>query len=203
MTTRREFGSSEMDRQLRQYYQRVKLPQQSLLMIGHREGSNFAPAWLGNAFQQRTPVLSMAAFLMCTITLLVHHHATLNERKRQTINDVALNHITPLQPEIKTSSIEDIDKYMSQLRFEVTLPDSLKNRVNVIGARYCTLNGDLAIHINVVDKQTEQIGSVFITRSLDRLASLNSANDQVNGIHVTFWSESGLFYAVASRDPLL
>ncbi len=114
-----------------------------------------------------------------------------------------MNHSTRLQLEYDADNIRDIDKQMSQLQFKVALPSGLTDQLNVIGASYCTVDGELAAHVKFVDKDTNEQVSLFITRSGDELRSMGPTPEKIKGVNIKLWAETGLFYAMASRSPFI
>ena len=112
-----------------------------------------------------------------------------------------MNHSTRLQLEFEGSTIVEIDKHMSQLPFSVQLPSQFNKQYSVLGARYCTINGELAAHVKFIDRETDKQISLFMTRSVEDLQKINTTTEQVDGVNVSLWNESGLFYAMASRSP--
>jgi hypothetical protein len=142
-----------------------------------------------------------AALLLVTISVGIHEYGTHSERTYRTLNEAAMNHSTRLQLEFEGSTIVEIDQGMSQLPFKVQLPTEFNRQYSVLGARYCTINGELAAHVKFIDRKTDHQFSLFMTRSVDDLQEINATSEQVDGVNVSLWNESGLFYAMASRSP--
>lgn len=157
------------------------------------------------AFTQRCRVLSkaVAALLLLSISVGMHQYGTNAERTLRTLNEAAMNHSTRLQLEYKADSISGVDQQMSQLQFKVALPSRFADQFNVIGSRYCTINGELAAHVKFVNKDTNEQISLFIAPSGEGLRTMDSTHEQINGVNVKLWVETGLFYAMASRSPLI
>jgi peptide methionine sulfoxide reductase MsrA len=142
-----------------------------------------------------------AALLLLSISVGVHEYGTHSERTYRILNEAAMNHSTRLQLEFEASTIVEIDQRMLQLPFKVQLPTAFNKQVSVLGARYCTINGELAAYVKFIDRDTDEQISLFMTRSVDDLQKINATSEQVDGVKVSLWNESGLFYAMASRIP--
>ena len=192
---------TEIDDRLRDHYRGLQLNAQELQNIAHsgshkgRFSSAFT-SWKLGGFAWAT-----AALLLLSVSVGVHEYGTHTERTYRTLNEAALNHSTRLQLEFESGSIVEIDENMSQLPFKVQLPEKFSRQYSVLGARYCTINGELAAHVKFIDRETDKQVSLFMTRSVDDLQDINAASEQVDGVNVTLWNESGLFYAMASRPP--
>ena len=74
--------------------------------------------------------------------------------------------------------------------------DTLK----VKGAHYCVLDGQIAIHVVLVDGSGE-IVSLFETKAGANVASLRSATHRMGRTEVELWQESGVLYAAAFTAP--
>lgn len=74
--------------------------------------------------------------------------------------------------------------------------DALK----VKGAHYCVLDGQIAIHVVLVDGSGE-IVSLFETKAGADVASLRSATHRMGPTEVELWQESGVLYAAAFTTP--
>ena len=88
---------------------------------------------------------------------------------------------------------------MQQLPFTLVLPDAVSEDVTLIGARYCTLVGNLAAHVKFEDKTSGKPLSLFVTGSTSELKRIQGRSDNLNGVEVELWQEGGLFYALARQ----
>jgi hypothetical protein len=192
---------TEIDDRLRDYYRGLQLDAVDVQSIaGSKEGKTGLgvafPSWRLGGF-----TWVAAALMLFTISVGIHEYGTHSERTYRTLNEAAMNHSTRLQLEFEGSTIVEIDQNMSQLPFKVQLPTEFNRQYSVLGARYCTINGELAAHVKFIDRETDQQISLFMARSVDDLQEINATSEQVDGVNVSLWNESGLFYAMARRSP--
>ncbi len=147
----------------------------------------------------KSPVIhyAAAAMVLLAITLGTHRVGVSSERALRTVNEAAMNHSVKLQFEFEADNINDINSQMSELKFQMALPSDLDEKLNVLGARYCTINGELAAHIKFLNLETNRTVSLFMTQSAKSVQTINTTTDNVNGVAVKLWNESGLFYAMA------
>jgi hypothetical protein len=146
---------------------------------------------------------AVAALLLLSITVGTHQYGTNSERTLRTLNEAAMNHSTRLQLEFKASSIGGVDQQMSQLQFKIAFPSEFTVQFEVVGARYCTINGELAAHVMFLDKDTNKQMSLFIAPSGEKLRTVDATHEKIKGVNVKLWAKTGLFYAMASRSPLI
>lgn len=188
---------TEIDDRLREHYRSLQLDGEVLYTIIKSEQNTSNEIEKRQIVSHRALHYAAAAMVLLAITLGTHHMGTSTERTLRTINEAAMNHSTKLQLEFEADNINDIDRQMSQLQFVIALPTDLNARLNVLGARYCTLNGELAAHVKFIDTETRRNVSLFMTRSEKSVQAINTTTDHVDGVNVRLWNESGLFYAMA------
>ena len=189
---------TEIYDRLRDHYRGVELSSQQLEELADQGHQNaLSNRWLSPGEKAGISWVA-AALLLLTISFRIHGYGTNSERTSRTLQEAAMNHSTRLELEFKSNSIVEIDQHMSQLPFNVQLPSEFKEQYSVLGARYCTINGELAAHVKFINPETEQQVSLFMTRSVDDLRAIKDTSEQVDGVSVSLWNESGLFYAMAS-----
>lgn len=194
---------TDIDDRIRDHYRSLQ-PQTGMQMeIDQDDKRRNVPLFVEYIMHGRSFSWVVAVLLLIAVTLGAHHYGMNSERTLRTLNEVAMYHSTRLQLEFEADNIEQIHEQMSQLQFEVALPSDFRAQFKVIGARYCTINGELAAHVKFVDVETNKQMSLFMTRSVEGLKTIDNTLDQINGVNVFLWNESGLFYAMAARSPLL
>lgn len=182
--------ASELDEKIRQHYRARQLPSErlnALVQADHRH-------------RQRRNVLG-AGLAVCVAGLaggLLVRHGGVSERTRSTMREVALNHATQFSVEFAgVNDIDELNKRMLLLPFSVSIPEKLVNKVDVLGARYCTISGSLAVHLKLFDQQSRRTVSLFMTPVLDDLLAIDNEGTSVEGVEVRLWQEKELFYALA------
>ena len=192
---------TEIDDRLRDHYRAFELSSSQVSTITNVSEKNSFP--FGAFFTKNIPSFTWvaAALLLLSVSVGIHDYGTNSERTSRTLQEAAMNHSTRLQLEFEANTIAEIDEHMSQLHFSVQLPFEFKEQYSVLGARYCTINGELAAHVKFIDRETEKQVSLFMTRSVDDLQKINNTSKRVDGVNVKLWNESGFFYAMASRLP--
>ena len=101
-----------------------------------------------------------------------------------TIREAAMNHTSKFQLDVETGELELLTAKMEKLDFPITLPSQLKNRLSLIGGRYCTINGHLAAHLKFEDRELGNQLSLFMTPATTTLTSLHG-HKAVSYTHLT------------------
>lgn len=151
------------------------------------------------AFYRRHVLWAVAASVLVFSSIAVHHITSISERTDRTVREAAMNHGTRLTLEFDTDQIATLDEAMFLLPFEIRRPDRLDEGWTLLGGRYCSLAGHLAVHLKLVAVDGDETRSLFVTRAADDLDFLEGEQQRVDGVDVNLWAERGLFFAMA-RD---
>lgn len=194
---------TDFDDRLRDHYRGMLLSDDGIDQITEASSVNTL-SWLTmSASHSRMVSRAVTAVLIVAFSIGIHQYGTHAERSTRTFNEAAMNHSTRLQLEFESEDIGEIDNSMSQLPFEVALPAKFGEQLVLLGARYCTINGELAAHVKFLDKSTDKQVSLFMTRSVEGLRTMSESRERVDGVNVKLWNESGLYYVMASRSPII
>lgn len=187
---------TELDDRIREHYRSLQLDDEALLNL-----SATAPnkRWSLPSLDWQPAAWALAAMMVVALGVGMHGYGSQTERVERMLHEAAMNHTTRLEMEFESDTLSDINTGMSQLAFAVSLPDYMDKDMKILGARYCTISGQLAAHLKLLDTSSDQIISVFMTRAVDELQKIKSTRQQVDGVEVALWHESGVFYAVAAE----
>ncbi len=135
------------------------------------------------------------------------------------IQEAAINHRTKLQMDVLASDIATLRQGMTRHDFELQLPEALTAGHELIGGRYCTLAGKLAVHLRLEDEgrvkpaapiesanenlDTIQSRSLFVTRSTDGDRESFELLEQFSeNVHVSSWTQDGMLYVLAEGNEI-
>ncbi len=120
-------------------------------------------------------------------------------------SEVAKNHINLKPLEIQTSSIQEIRHFLTKLDFSPIESVLLKGGTkNLIGGRYCSIQGVIAAQLRLKDSETGQVQSLYQTvydkKVFSDLPELKENQKPVTvyskGLAVDIWIEKGLLFAL-------
>ena len=200
----------DQDQRITAYFESLSLPQSRLdQLVGIAQDTATPESGLqrvrtrANALlaRLRHPLIraGLAFAMIAAVAQLMHHSGTVTERAESTFREIAMNHGTRLELEYYGKNLTSLDDSMQQLPFTLVLPDAVSEDVTLIGARYCTLVGNLAAHVKFEDKTSGKPLSLFVTGSTNELKRIQGRSDNLNGVDVELWQEGGLFYALARQ----
>ncbi len=154
-----------------------------------------------NRQRRRMPLYAAAAVVAVFAISMLHHHALLADRTSLALREAAMNHATKLQLDVETPALAALQTSLTKLPFELKLPTSgIYESLDLIGGRYCTINGNLAAHLKFKDPASNQHYSLFLTPFAKNLKSVSSDAVDVSGIKVRLWREEDVVYAMARNN---
>ncbi|MGK2855781.1 MAG: hypothetical protein ACSLFQ_01105 [Thermoanaerobaculia bacterium] len=209
MTTR------NIDDQLRQYYGDAALTPEAL---GRLRGVLTKTTPAGKSTEKRRATMSVwqTIALAASVSIIFLAGAVLLLRQPQSAlpgvaapgvserlaEEVARRHGRCIE-EIDFRA-EDLSRLLAQMQkidFVSGVPSRRGiDRMKVKGAHYCVLDGQIAIHVVLVDESGGLV-SLFETKASASVASLRSASHRMGGTDVDLWRERGVLYAVAVAAP--
>lgn len=119
--------------------------------------------------------------------------------------EVVANHIKLKPLEIETNSIEKIRSYFKRLDFVLVNSQLVKQLgLELIGGRYCSLQGNIAAQLRVRKPGTNNVQALYQTEYrkdvFENMPTLEEGDEPVDiyvkGVKVTIWVEKGLLFAL-------
>lgn len=151
-------------------------------------------------------LLSAAAAILIVailgVQIYLNQTATPDDTKRA-LQSIAMNHQDYLGTENPIqASIAELREAMPKLNFQPIDPEKLKDLgFTPKGARYCSINNQRAVLIQMEDKQG-LTWTLYQCLDTNKLKAVKSCNDKQDGTYVSIWRESGLVLAIAGPKPL-
>ena len=118
--------------------------------------------------------------------------------------EVSYNHLKMKPMEVSSTSLSEVCAYFSKLEFSLSPSQFVaNNNLQLIGGRYCSIQGEAAAQLRMRDQVTGEIQLVYqapYDKELFReLPKLREGQDPirhfVNGIGVDVWVEKGILFA--------
>jgi len=112
--------------------------------------------------------------------------------------EIALNHNKKLASEFSARNYNQLRSQMIKLDFTPIESSRLKNSgLKFLGARYCSIQGQLAAQIKLIDKNGRS-QTLYQTQLNNKLKNLPEQEYYVDGVKIKQWQENGLFFGLAS-----
>ena len=119
---------------------------------------------------------------------------------RELIEEIASNHLQPLQLDVDSSSLESVGRSLNHLSFSLIESDRLpSSEWALLGGRYCSIQGQLAAQLRFLDKQSQKIVTLYQSVIPFKNYALFSDETLLSeaGVEVSIWREDGVMLALA------
>ncbi|MEM1294053.1 MAG: hypothetical protein AAGH89_01735 [Verrucomicrobiota bacterium] len=185
-----------LEDQIRDYYQSQSLSESALESIEaamgevrpepRRRSPSFGPAMMAAA----------AVVVLAAIIGGVQLQREMDTRR--VVVELAQNHRKSLQSEFQATAIPEIQAVMDRLDFSL-LPaaDSLTERFQISGARYCSISGQLAAQLRVVDRGNRTPGTLFVASLTPKLDRTRNCATCLGDVTVELWDDGARMYGLA------
>jgi len=183
---------TDLDKAVRQHYKSIRLERNQIDGI-----IDSAPLRYSRRPPARWLRVTLAAGVLLAVVGGVHSFGTTSERTQIALREAAMNHTTKLNLEFVTDTVAALDRDMDQLPFPVTMPEQFDEQFAIVGARYCSMRGNLAAHLKLVDRATDKHVSLFMTPMAKDFKWIGTDKRGIEGVDVQLWHERGMFYALA------
>jgi len=111
-----------------------------------------------------------------------------------------MNHNKQLASEFISDNYSKLAATMDKLDFIIKSPEQLKDSgYQLLGARYCSIQGRIAAQINLVNQHGESM-TLYVTQLNDALSVLQNKSQSHENLLISNWHENGLFYSLARRQ---
>lgn len=110
--------------------------------------------------------------------------------------EIAMNHWKQLDVEFIAKTIFDLGQQMDKLDFSPINPDRLPEAFSIVGARYCSIQGEIATQIQLTDAAGHYY-TLYQTRLEPPLIDIQDEVFDFEGLQLKLWQEDGLFLGLA------
>jgi len=180
---------SDIERGIRRYYAEKELPAarvEAILAGGKKRG-----------FMRRNyRLLSVAAVLLlfCAGAYQALGQAQYKER---VLAEIAMNHRKDLGVEVESAEYKSLEEALDRLDFNLEPTAVRLAGLALVGGRYCSIQGQLAAQLKVVDPASKEILTLYVTRIDDALEELAPLDESYEDLHMRCWRDGERFFALA------
>jgi len=118
------------------------------------------------------------------------------------LNELALNHREAFELDVATDSFATVQDALGRLNFEVQAPANLVAGYELLGGRYCSILGKLAVQLKLREPASRRVDTLFLTPLTGKLGKIQPQRASVDDIAITLGSSGDLFYGHTRQiDP--
>ncbi len=111
--------------------------------------------------------------------------------------EIAFKHQLQVPSVFKGNDIKEINSQMGKLDFNLILPDKNTSKLELIGAKYCSVNNRIAAKLELVNKNNE-IVTCYVFKKIEKFKFNNQVNNE--DTKVTFWDNEDVVFALAQNQ---
>lgn len=185
---------SALDREIRAYYEAQALDDQRLDAILETARGQAAPAPSSAVWYAR--IAAVVAVLIGAFAF-IHMELTSRDLTERVLAEIAMNHKKQLAVEVAAMDFSSLQEGLDRLEFSVVPPRRLIGDADLIGGRYCSIQGSLAAQMKLRDPETGVIRTLYATVIDPELESIGERTLSHDGVRISLWNEQGVFFGLA------
>lgn len=186
-----------LEPQVRAYYLEKSLPEEKVSRIlGQAEGlrpSIFARPIFG------LTIVAAAVIFVGTVLLwiVLLQQPTITDLF---VAEIAMNHRNSLNVEFEADRYDVLQAKLFQLTFSIIPTEPyLLEQFDLIGGRYCHIQGNMAIQLKVKERRSGMICTVYVTPLRPDFQSIIPGTTDYDGIMVEIWEDNGRLFGLAAE----
>lgn len=168
---------------------------QTILARGKKAKELHDRAW----WRPWLPVAAAAAFVML-VSFQIGKSYDVSQFANKVAGEIAMRHNGVRPFDIEANTFDGVQSGMTDLAFSVTphVKQGLLSAYEVVGARYCFLEGQQGAHLRVRNRTTGVLCSLYVASLNGPLKELKSSDREVHlaANDVTMWEDSDRLFAL-------
>lgn len=168
---------------------------QTILARGKKEKEIHDRAW----WRPWLPVAAAAVFVML-VSFQLGKRYDISQFATKVAGEIAMRHNGARPFDIEANSFDGVQNGLKDLAFSVTphVKQGFLSAYEVVGARYCFLEGQQGVHMRVRNRTTGILCSLYVASLQGPLEELKASDTEVHlaANDVTIWEDSDRLFAL-------
>ncbi|MBL1274796.1 MAG: hypothetical protein COB30_001790 [Ectothiorhodospiraceae bacterium] len=161
------------------------------------------PATPPTSLWQRRPMAGLAwaasLFVIVLAGQFVYHQQSLQQNLTTLVlEEIAMNHNKRLDAEYEATRPFLLQTAMQRLDFSLELPADIKQNFQLIGGRYCSIQGGLAAQLKVRNNSSGAVSTLYVTAMTDKLQRIKQQQTAQGRVDIRLWQQQGRFFGLAT-----
>ncbi len=192
-------NETELDAKIRESFLSQRLPEKSVEAIlargrAAKEVHDNGPWW-----RPWLPVAAAAAVVMLVAFQMARRY-DVSEFTKEVAGEIAMRHNGNRPLDIEAHSFDAVQNGLKDLGFSVTpaVKHGLLSAYEILGARYCFLEGQQGVHLRVRNRATGALCTLYIASLKGPLADLKQTESDVHlaANDVKMWEDTDRLFAL-------
>ena len=117
---------------------------------------------------------------------------------RLVLQEIAMNHNKHQTVEYAIKDYALLQTAMKKLDFGLLQPTLLSDSYQLVGGRYCSIQGHIAAQLKVAHKIDSKIATLYVTPITKRLSVIVNQTAIEDSVHIRLWKTDKLLYGLAT-----
>jgi len=188
------------------YYQRKSLSADSVKRM-LAQASDSTPATRQTVPWFRRPIAGLAWVASLLIIVMAgqffyHQQSYQGNLTTRVLEEIAMNHNKKLDAEYVETRPEILRAVMQRLDFPLDLPTDIQRDFQLIGGRYCSIQGGLAAQLKVRNRTSGAVSTLYVTALTEKLARIKEQQVLQGSVDIHLWQQQGRFFGLATDASL-
>jgi len=192
---------------LKEYYQRKVLSADSVERLLAQAGE-LKPATPPIAPWFRRPMAGLAWVASLFVVVMMaqffyHQQSHQSNLTTLVLEEIAMNHNKKLDAEYVETRPEALRTAMQRLDFSLDLPADIQRNFQLIGGRYCSIQGGLAAQLKIRNRVNGAVSTLYVTTLTEKLARIKEQHVLQGRVDIHLWQQQGRFFGLATDAALV
>ncbi|MFT5706720.1 MAG: hypothetical protein ACI9ES_001007 [Oceanospirillaceae bacterium] len=187
--------AKSLKKQLQSHYVQQHLTCEQLLRLQRLQETTPIATSKPNA-----PIKVMGAIAASAVLTVTGYLFLLTDQDYNSISkQIAYNHNSKMQMEVFSPELQTVQGHLNKLGFNLVSSSKInKDKWQLIGGRYCNINGKIAAQLKLRHSETKAIYTFYQAKVAgDVIDNLNGDETAVDGVKIKLWREKGLLMGLA------
>ncbi len=141
--------------------------------------------------------LSAVAAALLLGFAVFHTYSHMRVTTQGVLAEIAMNHGKSLAVEFETDAFADLQTALDRLDFVIEPPAHVLSGYQLIGGRYCSIQGGIAAQVKLRDTATGVVDTLYATRLTPALTKVGEQTTRRDNVTITLWRADDVFYGLA------
>tara|TARA_R110002096_G_scaffold4501_22_gene21192 strand:- start:2211 stop:2795 length:585 start_codon:yes stop_codon:yes gene_type:complete len=189
--------NAPLEDQIREYYQSQSLSEDSLKRI-ETALEEVRPETRRRTSRFQRPAMIAAAAVLVLGVFVGGAQIRKEMDTRRVVVEIAQSHRKALKPEFQISAIPELQAVMDRLDFSLLpVADTLSERFEISGARYCSVGGQLAAQLRVRERKNQTPATLYVASLTPKLNRTRPCATCLGDVTVELWDDGARYYGLA------
>lgn len=183
---------SALDRLVKEFYETESLPEARVdaILAGAPARATPAKVWYAR--------IAAVAATIALASWLGHVYLVERDLTARVLAEIAMNHKMGLSVEVAASDFATAGHALDRLDFPLRAPAALAPGLELLGGRYCSIQGQLAAQLKLRDAASGAVRTLYAAKLGPELAGVLRTTAVHEGVKITLWDEGGVLFAYAA-----